>query len=92
MFLAFVYSKVFILNIPFGVVDHDNSSLSRKIVQQLDTHPGINVKYYTDSEEQLADAIKVRTVNGGIVIPKGFHQDILEKKVPRCFVYHRWNQ
>lgn len=82
MFLAFVYSKVFILNIPFGVVDHDNSSLSRKIVQQLDTHPGINVKYYTDSEEQLADAIKVRTVNGGIVIPKGFHQDILEKKSP----------
>lgn len=82
LLIAFIYSKVYIQNITFGVVDHDNTTLSRTIVQQLNTHPGINVNYYTDSEDQLAEAIKKRIVNGGIVIPKGFYQDTLQRKSP----------
>lgn len=65
LLVSFVYSKVFVENIPFGVVDLDNSSLSRNIVQQLKNHPGLKISYYTDSEVELENAIKKKQVNGG---------------------------
>lgn len=82
MALCFVYSKIYVENIPFGVTDLDNSNLSRTIVQQLKNHPGLKVNYYTDSEADLENAIKEKNVYAGIVIPKDFNRDVIGMKSP----------
>lgn len=86
LLVSFVYSKVFVENIPFGVVDLDNSSLSRSIIQQLKNHPGLKVNYYTDSEAELENAIKKKQVNGGIVIPEDFSKNLSLKKSPNALI------
>lgn len=82
VFVCSVFSKIYIENIPFGIADMDNSSLSRTIIQQLKNSPGLNISYYADSQAELEEAIKEKKVNGGIVIPKGFNKDAVKMKSP----------
>lgn len=80
--ICYIYSKIFILNVPMGVVDMDNSTLSRTVVQQLKASPTLNVNYYTNSEAELEEAIKKKVVVGGIIIPKDFYKHTVQKKSP----------
>lgn len=82
VFVCSIFSKIYIENIPFGIVDMDNSSLSRTIIQQLKNSPGLNINYYADSEVELENAIKEKRVSGGIVIPKDFNKDAVKMKSP----------
>jgi ABC-2 type transport system permease protein len=82
IFLCSIFSKVYVESIPFGIVDMDNSSLSRTIIQQLKNSPGLNVNYYADSDAQLEQAMKKKRVSGGIVIPKDFNKDAIKMKSP----------
>ena len=82
IFLCSIFSKIYVENIPFGIVDMDNSSLSRTIIQQLKNSPGLNVNYYADSDAKLEQAIKEKRVSGGIVIPKDFNKDAIKMKSP----------
>jgi len=82
IFLCSIFSKIYVENIPFGIVDMDNSSLSRNIIQQLKNSPGLNVNYYADSDAELEQAIKEKRVSGGIVIPKNFNKDAIKMKSP----------
>ena len=82
VFVCSIFSKIYIENIPFGIVDMDNSSLSRTIIQQLKNSPGLNINYYADSEAELEKAIKEKRVSGGIVIPKDFNKDAVKMKSP----------
>ncbi len=85
--LGLVAGKPFVENIPFGIVDNDNSTLSRTIVQQLKLHPGLNVNYYSESEAELEQAIIEKKVSGGIVIPKNFAKDARLMKSPRVLIF-----
>lgn len=86
LLLGLCAGNPFVENIPFGVVDNDNSTLSRTIVKQLKIHPGLNVNYYADSEAELEQAIKEKKVNGGIVVPKDFGKDVSLMKSPRVLL------
>lgn len=77
-----VFSKVYVENIPLGIADMDNSSLSRTVIEQLKKSPGLNVSYYVDSQEELQQAIKEKKISGGMVIPKDFNKDAIKKKSP----------
>jgi ABC-2 type transport system permease protein len=82
IFLCSIFSKVYVESIPFGIVDMDNSSLSRTIIQQLKNSPGLNVNYYADSDAELEQAMKEKRVSGGIIIPKDFNKDAIKMKSP----------
>ena len=85
--VCYVFSNIYVESIPFGVVDMDNSSLSRTVVQQLKNSTGLDVNYYADSEKDLEQAIKEKKVNGGIVIPKNFNKDAIKQKSPSLAVF-----
>lgn len=75
-FMHFVYGNIYVEDIPFGIVDLDNSSLSRTIVQGLDNHPGLDTDYVYYSEKELEEAILHKKVCGGIIIPRGLSKDM----------------
>lgn len=87
LLLCYVYSGIFVQHIPFGIVDMDRSSLSRTIIQQLKLSPGLNINYYTDSEEKFEQAIKEKKINGGIIIPKNYYKDFNQKRSPRVALW-----
>ncbi|OAA90239.1 ABC transporter permease [Clostridium ljungdahlii] len=83
---GYAMSNPYIEHIPFGVVDKDNSHLSRTVVQQLKISPGLNVNYYADSDTELEKAIKDHRVDGGIIIPKHFEKDVSLAKSPSALL------
>jgi len=84
--LSYFFSSIYIENINYGIVNLDDSSLSRSIVQGFENHQGLNACYYTSSPEKLQDAIYSKEISGGIIIPEGYAQDIKEKKSPKAIV------
>ena len=84
--LSYVWSNVYVENIPFGIVDLDNSSLSRTVTEQLSNCPSLKVNHFFDSESELQQAIKDKIVHGGIVIPQNFSTDVSMKKSPKAQV------
>lgn len=81
-----VYGGIYVNDIPFGVVDMDNTSLSRSIVQGLDNHPGLDVSNYYYSEGELEDAISNKKIYGGMVIPKGLSRNMNLMDIPKVAV------
>lgn len=86
LILCYVFGGIYPENIPFGVADLDNSSLSRSIVQGLENHPGLDVSYYTTSQTELQDSINDKKVNGGIIIPANYSLDLSQKKAPKAIL------
>ncbi|MCQ2019467.1 ABC transporter permease [Clostridium butyricum] len=82
--LSYVWSNVYVENIPFGIVDLDNTSLSRTVIEQLSNCASLKVDHFFDSESDLEQAIKERTVHGGIIIPQNFSKDVSMKKSPKA--------
>lgn len=82
--LSYVWSNVYVENIPFGVVDLDNTSLSRTVIEQLSNCPSLKVDHFFESESELEQAMKERTVHGGILIPQNFSKDVSMKKSPNA--------
>jgi len=64
-------------NLPIGVVDLDNSGLSRKAIRYFDTSPTMNVtRHYSSITEGEAD-ISDATIYALVVIPSNFSRDVL---------------
>ena len=82
--LSYVWSNVYVENIPFGIVDLDNTALSRTVIEQLSNCPSLDVNSYFDSESELQQAMKERKVHGGIIIPDNFSTDVSAKKSPKA--------
>ncbi len=83
---CWLFSRVFVEQIPFGVLDMDNSSTSRNIVRQFEDHPGFKVNYHAQSYDELNEKIKTERIQAGIIIPKGFAKDVVEMKAPKTIL------
>ncbi|NMM65067.1 ABC transporter permease [Clostridium sp. P21] len=81
-----VFSKVFVEQIPFGVLDLDNSSTSQTIVRQFEDHPGFKVNYHAQSYDDINEKIKSGKVQAAIIIPKNFGKDVVEMKAPKTIL------
>lgn len=82
--LSYVWSNVYVENIPFGIVDLDNTALSRTVIEQLSNCPSLDVNSFFDSESELQQAMKERKVHAGIIIPDNFSSDVSAKKSPKA--------
>jgi len=73
-------------DVPIGVVDMDNSSVSRNFVNQLDiTQLGEVVYFPTYSEARRA--LQRGTITGVIVIPEGMYRDLQSFRQPTLTFY-----
>jgi ABC-2 type transport system permease protein len=74
--LALTYQTSTVQNLPFIVVDHDNSSMSRMAARYLDA-TGYLKLYNTVSNENIAfDEFRKMNVYFIVTIPKGFQEKI----------------
>lgn len=61
-------------NIPIGVLDEDNTGLSRKLVKKLKSAEFVLV--FEEAEVQLKERLDDRTISGYVVIKKGYERNV----------------
>ncbi|KAA9015516.1 ABC transporter permease [Niallia endozanthoxylica] len=60
------------------VIDHDNSQLSRQIIQAFDESETFHITDYMQDEKELEEALAIGDIKVGIVIPENFYKRLLQ--------------
>ncbi|MDW8802203.1 ABC transporter permease [Clostridium sp. A1-XYC3] len=84
--LGLVFSKIFVEEIPMGILDMDNSSISRNVVKQFEETSKFKVVYRAQTDEELNEAIKTKKVSVGLIIPHNFAKDANAIKAPKTLL------
>lgn len=96
VFIPLVYATLFgaafvsgvLRDIPTGIVDLDNSAISREISTAYQASSYFKVIEEVDSYPQLEQAMKDGTVRSGVVIPKGFGSDISQHRANAVLIIY----
>ncbi len=64
-------------DVPIIVADLDGSSVSKILLDKLTISPLVRVTQFAQTEEQVSHAVESGAAIGGIVIPKGFSEALL---------------
>lgn len=72
--------------LPIGVVDYDNSSLTRNFIQQLNSTQLGDVIQYADFEEAREDMEKGK-ITSVCVLPEGMYADVQAQRQPEFTFY-----
>lgn len=93
LFCIFFMSTIFgngqMENIPVGIVDQDQTALSRQLSRQVDAVPTFRViKHYADAETARR-ATQAKEIYGYLVIPSQFEKDVTGgRQTTLSYYYH----
>lgn len=74
--LTSVYQQKRIMDVPVGIVDADNTSMTREAARYLDSSEGLSVYAKYDEIHSAQDALTRGDIYGYFYFPKGFTADI----------------
>ncbi len=75
------------MKLPIGLIDNDNSSISRRFYRELNSLQGIYVERYFADYQQAREAMQDGEIFGFIDIPHGMYEDILANRRPKISIY-----
>ena len=82
-----VFKSALPTDLPFGVYDMDNTSLSRKLTRMLDASSSIEIKYKVQSSLEGERMLRGGDIYGFIVIPRDFNKDVILGRSPEVPFY-----
>lgn len=81
LFCIFFMSTIFgngqMENIPIGIVDQDQTSLSREVARQVEAVPTFRVTHHYIDAESARRATQAKEIYGYLVIPNQFERDAI---------------
>ena len=83
-----VFSKGIASDLPVGVVDNDNSVISRGLVRAYDATPSLQIKVYFNSTKAASFALKEGSIYAYVIIPEGLERDTLLGKSPQVTAFY----
>ncbi|MBN3859961.1 ABC transporter permease [Neisseriaceae bacterium PsAf] len=84
----YIFSPQIPHDLPIGVLDQDNTSITRQLTRYLDASPGLHVKEnYVDILE-AENALRSGSVYAIILIPKDTTQKIKTQKIANIVLHH----
>jgi len=86
--LGFEYRQQVIQHVPFAVVDHDNSQLTRQLIENIRRNNTFNFQGYGQNDEDIKNWIETGRIVAGMIIPPGFSADMLDGKAPKILVVY----
>lgn len=84
--LVGAYYHEYVNDVPVVVMDQDNSSLSRQLVQYFDDNERFVVAYHVDTEEEMKELIEDKKAYMGIYIPPDMYSHIKEGQQTQVLV------
>lgn len=88
LIIGWELSKGVMDNIPLGVVDEDNSQLSRQIIQYFSDNETFDLKYYSSGQDELKYLLDTSKIKAGLIIPKNFSEDVTSLKSPTVLMLY----
>lgn len=82
------FSAGTLLELPIAAIDNDHSSLSRKIIRNLDAGSHAQVLQYQGSLEQALVDIRSAKIYALLYIPHNFEADVLAGRQPSPVLYY----
>lgn len=76
----FTFSAAQVHNLPIGILDKDNTSLSRKLIQTIDASPNATVVARYRNHQEMQTDLRNTDVYASVIIPKGFSRHIHQLK------------
>jgi len=86
--ICLIFGKATPRALPIGVLDSDNSKLSRTIIKSIDTLPSCKIKYYINDLQEGKNLLVEGKVYAILVIPKNFKNDMYKSKQPKVVFYY----
>lgn len=78
MMMAYTFS-IDIKGIPIGVMDNDNSSLSRSYISGLTASGDVELTSYASSYDEVEDLLLRGKIGAAVIIPPNFAEDIRQQ-------------
>ena len=78
-FYPWPYSNESVNHVPVGIIDYDNSTLSRTIVRYATASPQLDTQRFVN-EQAAKQAIWTDDIAGYMIIPSGLEQQVLSGK------------
>ncbi|MEA4987448.1 MAG: ABC transporter permease [Anaerovorax sp.] len=88
LILGLEFRDQVITGVPFGIVDLDNSSLSRTLIENIKTNDTFNVIYEGNSKDDILNEIQKNKIVSGIIIPENFSKDVVNRNSPNLLVIY----
>ncbi len=86
LLFGYVYSGTYVENIPFAILDLDQTATSRMISDQFSDHEGLRVLDSAQSQEELKELILSNQIYGGLIIPDNFEKEVKAKQAPSLLI------
>lgn len=88
LLIGYELTKGVIDQVPMAVVDLDDSQLSRQIIGYFEADESINIVAYVAHEEELEELFNTSKIRAGMVIPKGFSNDVTALNAPTIMMIY----
>ena len=74
-------------NMPVAVVDLDQTSISRRLIHEMQATPSVDIQLVTNSYPEAREAMQQGKIYGIFVISEGFYSDLVAFKRPQLDFY-----
>ena len=74
-------------NMPVAVVDLDQTSISRRLIHEMQATPSVDIQLITNSYPEARKAMQQGKIYGIFVVPEGFYRDMVDFKRPQMDFY-----
>lgn len=74
------YYHQVVREVPVGVIDYDNSVLSRQVIRDIDSTEQIKITMHLNTMKEAVDEFSKNKIRAFVVIPFDFEKDILSGK------------
>lgn len=81
-----------IRNVPMAVLDMDQTTFSRMLIDSFDQNETFRIDYFPDSEKVMETLFKNSKVKVGMIIPKGFAEDVANLNAPEVLMVYDGSQ
>lgn len=92
LLLGYEFKGQLVTQVPTGIYDEDNSTLSRTLVKNIEETETFNVKVYADSQKEIQDNIGSGEIATAIIIPKHFSEDLQNGLSPKVLITYDGSQ
>jgi ABC-2 type transport system permease protein len=86
-FFAEIYEKEVIRELPVAIYDADNTSLSRKVIQFIESSPTLKITEYCNSLDEIKTQFMKGKIQGAFVLPRNFESEIKSGNNANVIVY-----
>ena len=83
-----IFSAGIARDLPIGIVDHDNSSMSRSLIRNYDASPSLAVTTHFSVNEDATVALREGRIYALVIIPHDLEKNTLLGKVPQVTAFY----